>query len=246
MYLVSCIEEHTKKRQYLIQNNTKNKKREYSRIYKLCGLKMCRDMFINTLQVSTQKVNTSLTKMRIGEIIKDKRGETTAGWNKISDESFEMVINFINMLPKYESHYRRDKTEAMYLAPEMTLSKMYELYQDKFKSMPDVDNTKLCSFSTFKRIFYKKFNLRFKTLKKDTCNKCDTYAISINTSDQDEKILKEREHKKHLDLAEGLRAQMKTDFEKARLERNVECLTFDLKKTLPLPRIPTNVVFYKR
>ncbi|CAH2100930.1 unnamed protein product [Euphydryas editha] len=47
-------------------------------------------------------------------------------------------------------------------------------------------------------------------------------------------------------LTEGLKAQMKADFEKARLEENVECLTFDLETTLPLPRIPTNIVFYKR
>ncbi|KAJ8886526.1 hypothetical protein PR048_012737 [Dryococelus australis] len=26
----------------------------------------------------------------------------------------------------------------------------------------------------------------------------------------------------------------------------IECLTFDLEKMLPLPRIPTNVVYYKR
>lgn len=40
--------------------------------------------------------------------------------------------------------------------------------------------------------------------------------------------------------------QMNCDFKEARSLPTVECLTFDLEKTLPLPRIPTNVVFYKR
>ena len=32
----------------------------------------------------------------------------------------------------------------------------------------------------------------------------------------------------------------------AKENEKYECLTFDLEKTLPLPRIPTNIVFYKR
>lgn len=39
---------------------------------------------------------------------------------------------------------------------------------------------------------------------------------------------------------------MNSDFEDARNMSTIECLTFDLEKTLPLPRIPTNVAFYKR
>lgn len=39
---------------------------------------------------------------------------------------------------------------------------------------------------------------------------------------------------------------MKEDFEQAKTREEAECLTYDLEKTLPLPRIPTNIVFYKR
>lgn len=39
---------------------------------------------------------------------------------------------------------------------------------------------------------------------------------------------------------------MKRDFEQAQNSPSVECLTFDLEKTLPLPRIPTNIALYKR
>ncbi|CAH1634676.1 unnamed protein product [Spodoptera littoralis] len=39
---------------------------------------------------------------------------------------------------------------------------------------------------------------------------------------------------------------MNEDLARAKTDQTFECLTFDLEKTLPLPRIPTNIVFYKR
>lgn len=40
--------------------------------------------------------------------------------------------------------------------------------------------------------------------------------------------------------------KFKEDMKYASTTEKVECLTFDMEKTLPLPRVPTNVVFYKR
>lgn len=39
---------------------------------------------------------------------------------------------------------------------------------------------------------------------------------------------------------------MKEDLKRANTDEELEVLTFDMEKTLPLPRIPTNIVFYKR
>ncbi|CAH1646168.1 unnamed protein product [Spodoptera littoralis] len=47
-------------------------------------------------------------------------------------------------------------------------------------------------------------------------------------------------------MAKSLQNQLRTDMELAKNNPTVETLTFDLQKTLPLPRIPTNIVFYKR
>lgn len=46
--------------------------------------------------------------------------------------------------------------------------------------------------------------------------------------------------------AEDLRNQMSSDMARAKTDPKFACLTYDLEKTLPLPRIPTNIVFYKR
>lgn len=39
---------------------------------------------------------------------------------------------------------------------------------------------------------------------------------------------------------------MKEDLARAQASTTTECLTFDLQKTLPLPRLPTGILFYKR
>lgn len=36
------------------------------------------------------------------------------------------------------------------------------------------------------------------------------------------------------------------DLEKSKECENFQCLTYDMEKTLPLPRPPTNIIFYKR
>ena len=121
----------------------------------------------------------------------------------------------------------------------MTLQDMYDAYVK--------DVVEPVSISTYRRTFLTKFNLKFKALKKDTCNACDVYAAKVQTVNSEEgkqKLLKE--HNEHIDLAKEAQTLMRSDMEKANKEHFIECLTFDMEKTLPLPRIPTNVMFYKR
>lgn len=115
---------------------------------------------------------------------------------------------------------------------------MYAAYKD--------EENEPVSFSTYKRYFYN-FNLKFKSLKKDTCNTCDSFKVQINnevnvTKKQDLKL----KHTEHLSLAENAQAILKADLEKAKESEHFQCLTYDMQKTLPLPRLPTNIIFYKR
>ncbi|KAJ8872466.1 hypothetical protein PR048_026071 [Dryococelus australis] len=80
---------------------------------------------------------------------------------------------------------------------------------------------------------------------KDTCIICDSFKAQLsNASTEDLKAnLKER-HNTRLSAETTARDLMKKNM--AESNTTIECLTFDLEKTLPLPRIPTNVVYYKR
>nr|CAI5842392.1 unnamed protein product [Callosobruchus analis] len=99
---------------------------------------------------------------------------------------------------------------------------MYELYIE--------ENNPKVSFQFFKNIFYTNFNLRRKPPIKDTCNK---------------RVLNdERDH--HLQSAQLARNQMKRDLKEANTNPLLETLTYDMEKVLGLPKLPTNIVYYKR
>ncbi|KAF9411133.1 hypothetical protein HW555_009995 [Spodoptera exigua] len=172
-YITSNITESKKKRSYVtLCSPLKRKPREFIRTYTLGNIPVCRDMFCRTLQITPQKVTVSLRKKRNDREIKDKRGETAGGWNKTPQRQIELIIDVIKRLPKYESHYRREKnSDALYLQPGMTVPKIYELFKIEFEKEFGKDE-KCPSFNVVRHIFVQKFNLRCKSLKKDTCNKC--------------------------------------------------------------------------
>lgn len=123
----------------------------------------------------------------------------------------------------------------------MTLSKIIEMYKEEYK-----DNNRV-SDASFKNIFYSEFNLKTASLKKDTCNFCDKInAQMVNESTVSKKEELKKIHHDHLIKAEEAQKLLQADLKYARENADTECITYDMEKTLPLPRIPTNVVFYKR
>ncbi|XP_041971072.1 uncharacterized protein LOC121727355 [Aricia agestis] len=84
IYLTTVIKEQPVKRHYAAKNKeSKGSKKNYSRQYLLDNVSVCKDMFINTLQTSGQRINTSLSKMRSDRCITDNRG-VHGGYNKAS------------------------------------------------------------------------------------------------------------------------------------------------------------------
>lgn len=169
-----------------------------------------------------------------------KRQETSVRYLNVE----ATIIEHIDKFPEYKSHYCRAQTDRMYLPPDMTLSKMYDLYLSE-ASCDEL--RKRVSFATNKKIFYAKFNLQRKKPQKDRCNKCDLLAVKIrDTTSQEIKFNEEKKREQHHKDAEDARAMKKQDMALAKTCDHLEVLTFDMEKTLPLPRIPTNIVFYKR
>ncbi|KAL4083711.1 hypothetical protein QTP88_029027 [Uroleucon formosanum] len=187
-----------------------------------------------------RRINTALKKIHGRAPLLDQRGVKNGGLNKIHDEKLKIIKEHIDKIPKYKSHYCREQSSFQYLPLEMTLEKMYAAYKEE-------NMTESVSFSSYKRFFYDNFNLKFKSLKKDTCNTCDTLNVQINNETN---AIKKQElttkHNEHLNLAENAQASLKLDLEKSKECENFQCLTYDMEKTLPLPRLPTNIIFYKR
>lgn len=199
-------------------------------------------MFTKTLSISTKRVNTALCKMRSDKVT-DNHGIHRKGKRRIPLDVIENVKKHISNFPRYKSHYcRKESGNAEYLPAEMTVAKMFELYEQEYASGIKV------SKSWYRHILCTHFNLRQKKLKKDTCKKCDEFNVKMkmtSVSEEDKQAF-EKECNLHQSEAQNARNQMTQDIKMAKEVNNVETLTYDLQKTLPLPRFPTNIIYYKR
>lgn len=160
--------------------------------------------------------------------------------NKITDEKIEKVKDHIKKIPTYKSHYvahtnAHATTESFFILPEYTLKKLYEL------SKEDTDDP--VSQSRYNEVFYTNFNIQRKPLKKNTCTFDSFKARLDSTNNEAKKANIQDKHEEHLILVEKVREQSDKDMKCSAEEDDKETLSFALQKTLPLPRIPTNIVY---
>uniref|UniRef100_A0A915K0J0 Uncharacterized protein n=1 Tax=Romanomermis culicivorax TaxID=13658 RepID=A0A915K0J0_ROMCU len=147
--------------------------------------------------------------------------------NKVPEDEIERIESHIRSFPAESSHYSRScNPNHLYLSPTLSISKMYQLYLESSVE----ENRKWVSEFIYREVFVTKFNLGFGHPKTDTCAKC--------TSDPDDQTHKANYH--------NATEAMKNDRERAKQDHGIMFLTFDLEKTLPLPKISTLIAFYLR
>ena len=83
-------------------------------------------------------------------------------------------------------------------------------------------------------VFYLHFNLKFKSLKRDTCQLCDSVAAQLASATGEARKTLEERQKDHFKQWQFARAEMQRDKVAAQKDQSLEYLTFDLEKTLPL------------
>ena len=210
------------------------------------SVRVCKKMFLATLQVSNGSLDRALKKGQEGSFEDGRKGKIPH--NKKTEEDMAFVKQHINSFPKYQSHYARaDNQNAQYLPPYLNKSIMYRLYSEECKSK---EYRPVC-FSIYKKVVHE-LNLKFKMPKKDTCNKCDHFKARIddlekekNTTIELETVKQERDA--HQVSAELARAKLREDAERSKGENtDLSMITFDLESTLPTPKMPTNMLYYKR
>lgn len=235
--LINCVSQVPTKRSY-----TKNpiKKRLKTRKYTMFGRAVCKVALLQTLQISQKRIAVALDKQEFFNSFEDCRGKASGGANAFPVSTRVAVRAHISSFPKYISHYTRSQTNAKFLNSNLNLAKMYQLYR------ADTDDPVSKSF--YKRVFYEDFNLRFKAPKKDSCLKCDIYAVKIQNIllSENDRLNLEMEHNDHLEQAELLRKQMNDDIARAKVDSLLEVLPFDFQKILCLPNIATSIAYYLR
>lgn len=160
-------------------------------------VKICKICFLKVFSITPKFVRSICNQKLTSPAHKtspDKRGRT-APPNKKSPQNIKSVLDHINKLPSYESHYCRKQTTKKYLPPHYTLQLAYDDYK---KSVNDPVSL------TLYQNYFKKSGLKIKNPKKDTCSKCDSLTIEAsNISCTDErKVELFNERKKHHDEAQ--------------------------------------------
>ena len=157
------------------------------------------------------------------------RGKHVSRPHRYPQTVLSKVAEHIRMFPSETSHYsRKSNPNRKYLSPELNINKMYKLYTIWCKEQ---GLKKIVSGRKYRDIFNTEFNLGFGNPKSDTCAKCDSQdSISM-------------EHKGRADVAF---LAMKNDRTQAQTTDEVTYITFDMQKTMPLPKLSTSVAFYVR
>ena len=189
-------------------------------------------MFLGTVGISERQVRTSLEKAGRGE--DEGRGGRQKSF-KMRDQTIKKQVEaHINRFPRTESHYCRKKSTGEFLAPELTIQKMHDLYMEAHDDQP-------VSLSFYGSVF-RKMGLKFHTPKKDQCGLCSTY---INGNQEEKEKLQEcfDRHIQEKTLVREKNEEMKT---RALADDRCVSVNFDLQQVLYLPVSKRSELFYKR
>jgi hypothetical protein len=242
---------HVKRRYTENQDDSRRQKTRVFHFIKDDSTKVhiCKKMFCQTLQISNGALDRAL-KRDADQSFCEKRGKKAPA-NKTTTENVDHVRQHINSFPKYISHYsRKDNPNCRYLSPNLNLALMYRMYKEDC----DEQQKKPVGETKYRKVFHDDFNLKFKEPKKDTCSKCDSYAVQIaalqlmKTAEGEEKLKQlQEERDRHLAFAGRAREQLVADRHSAK-DASASCsvITFDLQSALPTPKLSTNIVYYKR
>ncbi|KAJ8892663.1 hypothetical protein PR048_005244 [Dryococelus australis] len=97
----------------------------------------------------------------------DKRGKHTSRLKR-PKSSRKIIMQHINSFPRVPYHYSRRYTQKEYIAPDLNIFKMYEIYIDKYESENIIPERKWF----YRNILHQNFILSFHTPRKDNCDKC--------------------------------------------------------------------------
>ena len=169
-------------------------------------------------------------------ILEVERRGGRRGERAITDQQTNDAIRaHINKFPRVESHYCRKDTSKMFLAADLTIRLMFEMYMQSEEKIE-------CSFAKYYSIF-KKMNLSFHKPSKDLCKICESYRSSND------------EEKEHLEGQYTGCISEKEETRRIRLESKAlstadgsshVAACFDFQQVIYLPKSPRAEIFYKR
>ena len=192
-------------------NKRKQKERKFSYNYFLPVLNkdqggtdlvpVCKKMFMNTLDITDIVFLLAHKKDREGIMGVELHEEVTeedegACANKrltvLEDNKFRrpknkqmrcLIENHIELFPVIDSHYCRRRSKRQYLATDLSITKMYELFCEWSKD--EHPGLKIPGIGLYREVFNNTYNIGFFQPKKDQCDSCDSWKHHPETTSKD-------------------------------------------------------------
>lgn len=199
-------------------------------------IRVCKIFFKNTLDINDRPIRTVQDKRnKVANVLldSDKRGKH-GKHRKIDEALKESAKNFINMIPKIESHYTRANTSKLFIDGSKTIADIHRDYIADCKEK----NVAFVNYVIFYRIFKDDFNISFFSPKKDLCETCCAYE---NTENEEKKRKKEY-YDQHLVEKELSRKEKKYDKEEL---IDTQVAVYDLQAVMQIPKGDVSVFYYK-
>ena len=199
-------------------------------------MQVCKVMFLNTLGISDRQIRTTMSKIDAAGVLEKENPGGRHTIHKIRDNKVQVLVKaHINRFPKMESHYCRQKTQNQYLSPELTVTKMHELYSKEHTGDEKV------SFSFYSKVF-RGMGLKFHHPKKDQCGLC----MSYRSGNDEEKQRLQGQYERHISEKEKVRIIKENMKKRSEMEGSFLAACFDLQQVLFLPTSDRSEIFYKR
>ena len=201
---------------------------------------VCKTFFMNTLSVGKTYIDHALNLKKEGHFAGEDRRGKHVPHNKLKEDQVTFVKRHIESFPKVEGHYVRKETRREFLGPELSLSKMYDLYEEKCQK----EQKEPVKASKYRKIFNECFNLSFHIPKKDQCNTCSKYYTSLQknaVTTEDKNAFNEHQERK-------IRARQEKNRDKnnAKTQPNLHVCCFDLQSVLYTPCSLVSLMYYMR
>ncbi|XP_049872067.1 uncharacterized protein LOC126381200 [Pectinophora gossypiella] len=223
------------------RSKTKENQRQFTMVYKIYSKKqnkyvqVCKMAFMSILRINKSRIEGVMKRhAESGTMAKENRGGDRKLFQFASRK--EAIQNFIKKFKPLETHHSRGQIKIrMYLSPDLNVKKMWQMYNDE--ALPGYE----VKIGYFRKVFNTSFNIGFGSPRQDVCSDCLQLLerIKLSRNEQEKQGLRTqyRVHK--------LRA--KCYFENLREESpNLQILSFDCQKNLPLPKVPDQSVYYSR
>ena len=142
-YLYGLMSKQPVKRK---RGNRSSKSRSHTIAYRVrlrdgSHVQVCKKTFCDLHAVSKRRVEILLKKLRAGLLLAtDERGKHSNRPHAIQNVVKECIREHIKSFPKRASHYsRNDNRKRAYLSENLSISRMYRLYLDKYE--PEVKDS---------------------------------------------------------------------------------------------------------